>query len=256
MDADQEADFSAENPEQSIPRLLSASAPGDWRRSGPLAAAMGLALILIGASTLHAGNAPDMLPDTAIAPADTGSAPATPAPRHLAHPARTPAPSSGESAQAGGSTVPVVHHHATPGPSPTPVPNLVFEVEPADARVPLRNNTIAYLQPSKQSPQLEQLEAGQLVHVTGSTRFFLQVKLRNGSTAYVLAEDVNLTVPADKIFRLTSDTRVLARPNKWAKQLAEVHQGHDVHVVGVALNYMRIRMKSGLEGYITVSALE
>jgi hypothetical protein len=49
---------------------------------------------------------------------------------------------------------------------------------------------------------------------------------------------------------------VLARPNKWSKQLAEVHQNHDVHVVGVALDYMRIRMKSGLEGYIRIGALE
>jgi hypothetical protein len=84
----------------------------------------------------------------------------------------------------------------------------------------------------------------------------VQVKLKNGSVAYVLADDAYLTVPADKIFRLTSDTPVLERPNKWAKQLAIVHQGHDVHVVGVALSYMKIQMKSGLEGYITTRALE
>jgi hypothetical protein len=35
-----------------------------------------------------------------------------------------------------------------------------------------------------------------------------------------------------------------------------VHQGHAVHVVGIALSYMKIRMKSGLEGYIPSSALE
>jgi len=35
-----------------------------------------------------------------------------------------------------------------------------------------------------------------------------------------------------------------------------VHQGHAVHVIGIALSYMKIRMKSGLEGYIQASALE
>jgi hypothetical protein len=29
-----------------------------------------------------------------------------------------------------------------------------------------------------------------------------------------------------------------------------------VHVVGIALNYMKIRMHSGMEGYIPSSALE
>jgi uncharacterized protein YgiM (DUF1202 family) len=129
-------------------------------------------------------------------------------------------------------------------------------VEPASGRVPLRHDTIAYLQPSKESPQLAQLQAGKLIRVSGATRFFLQVKLNDGRTAYILSDDALLTVPADKIFRLTSDTPVLARPNKWAKELAEVHQGHDVHVIGVALNYMRIQMKSGLEGYIAITALE
>jgi len=35
-----------------------------------------------------------------------------------------------------------------------------------------------------------------------------------------------------------------------------VHSGHDVHVVGVALNYMKIRMKDGKEGYIPIRSLE
>ena len=120
----------------------------------------------------------------------------------------------------------------------------------------IRNDTPAYLQPDKLSPVVVQLAAGKFIHVTGITHYFVQVKLKNGATAYVLADDAYLTVPADKIFRLTSDTPVLARPNKWAKPLAEVHQGHDVHVVGVALSYMKIRMKSGLEGYIVTTALE
>ena len=31
---------------------------------------------------------------------------------------------------------------------------------------------------------------------------------------------------------------------------------HNVHVVGLSLDYMQIRMKSGLEGFIPMTALE
>lgn len=256
MDADQDADFPQRNISRVHSRLLTgARARRNYRLPTAVFIAP-IALILTAFPSIYAADVPNMLPDTAIAPAESGSARATPAPRHYAHPAHTPGLSASENAAPTPPASAAVHHHASPHASPTPIPNLAFEVEPADARVPLRNNAVAYLQPSQESPQVEQLQAGQLVRVTGSTRFFLQIKLKNGGTAYVLSESANLTVPADKIFRLTSDTPVLARPNKWARQLAEVHQGHDVQVIGVALNYMRIRMKSGLEGYITVKSLE
>ena len=92
--------------------------------------------------------------------------------------------------------------------------------------------------------------------VTGSTHYFLRVKLKNGEEGYVLAEAVAVDTPADKIFMLTHDAPVLDAPNHWGKKLSEVHQGHAVHVVGIALSYMKIKMKSGLEGYIPASALE
>jgi hypothetical protein len=62
--------------------------------------------------------------------------------------------------------------------------------------------------------------------------------------------------PTDKFFQLTSDAAVRAEPNHWSAKLAEVHRGHDVHIIGMALSYMKIRMKSGLEGYIPTTALE
>jgi hypothetical protein len=55
---------------------------------------------------------------------------------------------------------------------------------------------------------------------------------------------------------LTQDAAVLEAPNHWARKLAEVHRSHNVHVIGLALNYMQIRMKSGLIGFIPVSALQ
>ena len=258
MDADQDANVAVGTSDLFKPKLLHNTNLANKLTPGCLFATVALALSLFAAAALYGADAPDMLPDTTIAPADNGTAPASaiPAvPRQSARPANTPEPSA-NAGTATGTAAPIVHHHAVPRPNATPIPNLAFELEPASGRVPLRNDTIVYLQPSKDSPQIGQLRAGQLVRVTGATRFFLQLKLANGRTAYILSDDASLTVPADKIFRLTSDTPVLARPNKWAKQLAEVHQGHDVHVVGVALNYMRIQMKSGLEGYIAISALE
>lgn len=113
-----------------------------------------------------------------------------------------------------------------------------------------------YSEPAKSSKHIEQMSVGKFVDVTGSTHYYLQVKLKSGQTGYIDPSAVELVRPADKVFMLTHDAGVLDKPNRWAKKLAEVHQGHNVHVVGLSLNYMRIRMKSGLEGYIPITALE
>ena len=113
-----------------------------------------------------------------------------------------------------------------------------------------------YSAPAKSSKHIEQLSLGKFVEVTGSTHYYLQVKLKSGQTGYIDPSAVELVRPADKVFVLTHDASVLDKPNRWGKKLAEVHQGHNVHVVGISLNYMRIRMKSGLEGYIPMTALE
>ena len=131
-----------------------------------------------------------------------------------------------------------------------------LEVEPAHAVVRLNNNTAVLAQPDKTSKQIEQAQAGKFVDVTGSTHYFLQVKLKSGETGYIDPAAAELLKPTDKIFTLTSDSAVLEKPNKWSKKVSEVHKGHNIHVIGVALDYTKIRMKSGLEGYVPMSALE
>jgi hypothetical protein len=84
----------------------------------------------------------------------------------------------------------------------------------------------------------------------------LQVKLKDGQTGYLEPSAVSLIAPTDKVFLLTHDAAVLDKPNRWGKKLAEVHKGRNVHAVGLSLNYMRIRMKNGLEGFIPLTALE
>ena len=113
-----------------------------------------------------------------------------------------------------------------------------------------------YSSPAKSSKHLEQLQVDKLINVSGSTHYFLRVSLKNGETGYIDPASVDILKPIDKIFRLSHDAAVLDKPNRWGKKLSEVHTGHDVHVVGLALNYARIRMKSGLEGFIPLTAME
>ncbi len=130
------------------------------------------------------------------------------------------------------------------------------EVEPGSARLKLVQDTWAYSAPSKHSKHLEQLHTDKYVMVTGSTKYYLQVKLKNGEVAYVEPSAVSVITQTDKVFQLTHDAAVLDKPNRWAKKVAEVHQPHSVHVIGLALNYMMIKMKNGLVGFIPTTALQ
>jgi len=130
------------------------------------------------------------------------------------------------------------------------------EIEPAQARLKVLQEAPVYSAPAKSSKHIEQLSPDRFVIVTGSTHYYLQVKLKNGETGYIDPSAVELVKPTDKIFVLTHDAGVLEKPNRWAKKLSDVHKGRNVHVVGLSLNYMKIRMKSGLEGFIPITALE
>lgn len=130
------------------------------------------------------------------------------------------------------------------------------DVEPANARLKLIKDDWALTEPSIWSRHVERVHAGKYVIVTGSTRYYLRVKLKSGKTAYVNQKSVDMVKSTDKLFRLTHDAAVLSNPNRWGKKLAEVHTPHSVHVVGVSLNYLKIRMRSGLEGFIPMTAVQ
>lgn len=180
------------------------------------------------------------LPSTSIAPTEGGALEEVPAPVTTTHHRATPPPAT--------------HHTVASKAAAAPVKSV--PVEPAQARLLLKEDTWIYAQPSNRSAHVEKGEKGKFVMVTGTTHYFLRVKLRSGEEGYVLAEAVALAAPADKLFMLTHDAPVLDAPNHWGKKISAVHHGHAVHVVGIALSYMKIRMKSGMEGYIPSSALE
>jgi uncharacterized protein YgiM (DUF1202 family) len=129
-------------------------------------------------------------------------------------------------------------------------------VEPTHAIAKLKKDAWAYGGPATSSHTLERVHAGKFINVTGSTRHYVQIKLKQGRVGYVPISAVDLARPEDKVMRLSKNAAVLAEPNRYGKKLSQVHQGHDVHVVGVSLNYMKIRMKSGIEGFIPMSAAE
>jgi hypothetical protein len=129
-------------------------------------------------------------------------------------------------------------------------------VEPANAKLKLKEDAWAYSRPSKSSKTVERVHAGKFLDVTGITHYYLQVRLKNGTKAYVPIASVDMAKPTDKIFKLNSDAAVLSEPSHYGQKLSEVHRGHDVHVVATSLNYLKIRMKSGLEGFIPMSAVE
>jgi len=197
-----------------------------------------VAMLAFNAPAFAAGIGEEDVPSTSIVPAEgpSGAAPAN-------SPASAASPSVG--------VKPRSSRHASSK-------NRVREpeIEPAQARLKVLEPAPAYSAPAKTSRHIEQLEPGKFVDVTGSTHYYLQVRLKSGQTGYVDPSAVELVKPADKVFVLTHDAGVLDKPNRWSKKLAEVHQGHNVHVVGVSLDYMRIRMKNGLEGYVPMTALE
>jgi len=171
-----------------------------------------------------------IVPDAAAPAADEGAAPLTaPAPAHH----------------------PPVRHHAHPSGELSSA-----AVEPSHAMLRLKRDTWAYARPAESSHTLERVHAGRLLNVTGSTHYYVQTRLKSGATGYVPISAVELTRPEDKVMRLATDARVVSEPNRYGKRLSEVHKGRDVHVIGISLNYLKIRMKSRLEGFIPITAVE
>lgn len=205
-----------------------------------------VATLAFSATSFAAGAAEEDVPSTSIVPAEgpTGAAP-------LNSPSSVTSPStSGKTYMPAPKGMKPAHHASTKNSVREP------EIEPAQARLKVLTDSPVYAAPAKSSKHIEQLTSGKFVEVTGSTHYYLQVKLKSGQTGYVDPSAVELARPTDKVFVLTHDASVLDKPNRWGKKVAEVHQSHNVHIVGIALNYMKIRMKNGLEGYIPTTALE
>jgi hypothetical protein len=220
----------------------------DFRSARLMALAAAVAMLAFSAPCFAAGVNEEDVPETSVVPAEGPSgAAAAPAGSPSSMTPSAPAESGVMSAPAP-TTKPHVHHAASTARAP--------EIEPAQARLKVLQDAPVYSSPAKTSKRIEQLTRDKFVEVTGSTHYYLQVQLKSGQTCYIDPSAVEIAKPTDKVFVLTHDAAVLDKPNRWGKKLAEVHQTHNVHVIGLALNYAQIRMKSGLEGFIPLTALE
>ncbi len=221
-----------------------------WVRIAACAGILGAALYAWAPAAHAAGPsaAPsdEGVPETSVVPAEGGAASPGAAAPSPAEAEMTPGPVGAPTAEA--------HHMAASHHAPA-VPTH-FDVEPADAVVKVIKADWVYSEPAKTSKHLEPLQPDKFVRVTGSTHYFLRVHLKNGQTGYIDPATVEILKPIDKIFHLSHNAAVLEKPNKWSKKLSEVHEGHDVHVIALALNYAQIRMRSGLEGFIPLSSME
>lgn len=162
---------------------------------------------------------------------------------------------------------------AAPAPAPAPVhhkrkthrrrrhharaPEVETQVEPANARLKVKAaGAPIFAKASTHTEQIGTLSADKFVQVTGSTKSFLQVQLKDGRMGYVEPSSVFMVTPYDKQFLLTADSPVFAAPNQFAQKLAQVHRGRYVHVIGQALSYLKIRMKDGTEGFVPMTAAQ
>lgn len=225
--------------------------------------ALSFAIIIPSASFAQSGGG---LPSTTIAPDDESASPVPPG---------APAVNEGTGTEEGGEeTAPppsaprpahhhrrhVVRHHMNQHAEhraehhSAPVEHTL--VEPASAKLKLKEDAWAYSRPSKSSKTVERVRAGKYLDVTGITHYYVQARLKSGTMAYVPMGAVDLIKPTDKVFKLNSDAAVISEPSRYGQKLSEVHRGHDVHVIATSLNYLKIKMKSGLEGYIPMSAVE
>jgi Bacterial SH3 domain len=129
-------------------------------------------------------------------------------------------------------------------------------VEPASARVKVKDVAPVHAHAGNRSETIDTLAPGNFVQVTGSTKSFLQIQLKDGRVGYISPLAVYIVTPQDKQFLLTADSPVYSVPNQWGKKLADVHRGKYVHVIGSALSYVKIQMKDGTQGYIPMTALQ
>jgi hypothetical protein len=218
----------------------------DFRSARVMALVAAVAMLAFSAPCFAAGVNEEDVPETSVVPAE-GPSGAAGAP---AGSSSSPAPAESGVMSAPAPTTKPHAHHASSNSGRAP------EIEPAQARLKVLQDSPVYSAPAKTSRHIEQLTTGKFVEVTGSTHYYLQVQLKSGQTGYIDPSAVEIAKPTDKVFVLTHDAGVLDKPNRWAKKLAEVHQGHNVHVIGIALNYVQIRMKSGLEGFVPLTALQ
>jgi len=103
---------------------------------------------------------------------------------------------------------------------------------------------------------VRRVHAPKYVNVTGVAADYVRVQLKEGTIGYVPIEAVALVKPVDKVFSVTHNSPVYEKPIRHSRQVAELHTPGQVKVIGIALDYVKVRMRSGVEGFVPLTAFE
>src|ERR1700730_1094973 len=145
---------------------------------GIFAAALLLVTSATNAFALSESPAGGSSPAASSAPIPSGPAPALPPATKVVPSDETePAPASEADTTGTRTKKPHRHHKAVAAAPP--------EVEPASARLRVIHDGWIYAAPSRTSKKIEKATIGKFVDVTGSTKYYLQVQLKNGQTGYI-----------------------------------------------------------------------
>jgi hypothetical protein len=232
-------------PAESAPVLPAPlTAPGP---SGPPGKAAPAPAVPPGASGSSATSAAPASSSAAAPPPAAGPVLPSPmtAPYGASAPAAPPAPPTTGAATA--SPRPAVPRHARIE---------AEEVEPAQGRLQLNTDAWVLAAPTRGSRHVKRVHAPKYVLVTGLAADYVRVRLRDGTTGYVSSEAVNLVKPADKVFSVTHNSPVYEKPSQHSRRVAELHTPGDVQVIGIAPDYLNVRMRSGIEGFAPTTAFE
>lgn len=131
-------------------------------------------------------------------------------------------------------------------------------LDPKNARMHLALATLLAMQPNRQSDaQTEYAEVKALdpsLMASAPTPAPAPAAVPAAAPS-VAAATVNLRV-LDKKFLLTHDSPVHQTAGSESPVVAQVHHGRLVHVTGISGDWLRIRLKTGVVGFIPVTAAE
>ena len=92
------------------------------------------------------------------------------------------------------------------------------------------------------------MHANKYVNVTGITPNYVRVLLKSGEVGFVPITAVRPD------FAVMHNFPVYEKPNQRSRQVASVHSPGSVQVIGNTPGYLKVRMRSGVEGFVPTEA--
>jgi len=153
-------------------------------------------------------------------------------------------------------TAPTSRRRTTTRHASIPPPIKEEQVEPAQGRLQLNSDAWVIAAPTRSSKVVRRVHSRKYVQVTGLAADYVRVQLHDGTIGYIPVEAVDLVSPVAKLFRVVHNSPVFEKASMYSGRVAEVHTPGEVVVIGVAPKYLKVRMRSGVEGFVPATAFE